>query len=159
MQVPSIDASALEQALRAEFDDFHGFINEWFRGECPEHESLLDQRHARHLAREFQIILPSGRVLDRNGLIDLIRGLYGTNPRFKKQIRNVQPRPMNCRGYALVNYEEWQREAANFDPPNHARQVSAVLRILPDDPMRLEWLQIHETKMPDEATTGDPFDF
>jgi hypothetical protein len=147
------------QALNSEFDDFHGFINEWFRGECPEDDDLFERRHASHLAEGFQIILPSGTVLDRAGLIGLIRGLYGKNPKFKKQIRNPQLRPMQCKGYLLVNYEEWQREAGNFNPPNHARQVSSVLRVEPGDPVRLKWLQIHETKMPDQATAGDAFDF
>ena len=155
----SLDDAATVQALNSEFDDFHGFINEWFRGECPEDEELFDRRHASHLAEGFQIILPDGSILDRDGLICLIRGLYGKNPNFKKQIRDPQVRPMECEGYCLVNYEEWQREAANFDPPNHARRVSAVLTVQPGDPVRLKWLQIHETKMPNEATAGDPFDF
>jgi len=111
------------------------------------------------LEEGFQIILPDGSVLDRAGLIGLIRGLYGRNPSFKKQFRNVQLRPMDCKDYLLVNYEEWQKGAANFEPPNHARRVSAVLRVVTGDPAQLEWLQIHETKMPDEATTGDAFDF
>jgi len=153
------DSAAVSRALNAEFDGFHGFINEWFRGECPEEEELFDRRHASHLAEGFQIILPDGSVLDRDGLIGLIRGLYAKNPNFKKQIRNPQLRPMQSEGYLLVNYEEWQREAGNFDPPNHARRVSAVLVVEPGDPVRLKWLQIHETKMPNEATVGDPFEF
>jgi len=153
------DRVELWEALNSEFDDFHGFINEWFRGECPENQELFEQRHASHLAEGFQIILPDGSVLDRDGLIGLIRGLYGKNPSFKKQIRNPQLRPMRCKGYLLVNYEEWQKGAANFESPNHARQVSAVLRVEPGDPVRLKWLQIHETKMPDQAIAGDAFDF
>jgi len=157
--MPFSDSPDLMPAINAEFEDFHGFINEWFRGECPKDQDLFEQRHACHLAEGFQIILPDGSLLDRDGLIGLIRGLYGKNPNFKKQIRNPQLRPMACEGYLLVNYEEWQREAANFKPPNHARRVSAVLMTEPGDPVRLKWLQIQETKMPDEATAGDPFDF
>ena len=92
--MPAQDNAAAMQALNSEFDDFHGFINEWFRGECPEDDDLFERRHASHLAEGFQIILPSGTVLDRAGLIGLIRGLYGKNPKFKKQIRNPQLRPM-----------------------------------------------------------------
>ena len=66
---------------------------------------------------------------------------------------------MKCKGYLLVNYEEWQKGAANSKSPNHARLVSAVLRVLRGDPVRLEWLQIHETRMPDEVSAADPFDF
>lgn len=157
--MPTADRAEPLEAVNSEFEDFHGFINEWFRGECPEDEELFEQRHASHLAEGFQIILPDGSVLDRDGLIGLIRKLYGKNPSFKKQIRNVQLRPMKCKGYSLVNYEEWQKGAANYKPPNHARQVSAVLKVEPGDPVRLKWLQIHETKMPEEATAGDPFDF
>jgi hypothetical protein len=157
--MPTAEGAELSGAVNAEFEDFHGFINEWFRGECPEDEELFERRHASHLAEGFQIILPDGSVLDRDGLISLIRGLYGKNPSFKKQFRNIQLRPMNCKGYSLVNYEEWQKGAVNFEPPNHARRVSAVLRVATGDPVQLEWLQIHETKMPEQATAGDPFDF
>ena len=157
--MPTTARAASLQALNAEFEDFHGFINEWFRGECPERKELFEWRYASHLAEGFQIILPDGSVLDRDGLIGLIRDLFGKNPCSKKQIRNMQLRPIECKDYSLVNYEEWLKCAANFAPPNHARQVSAVVGVVSGDPVRFEWLQIHESTMPEQATASDPLEF
>jgi hypothetical protein len=154
----SNDTELLDK-LHSEFADFHEFINEWFTGRCPQDDALFEDRHVRHLARGFQIILPDGSVIDRTPFIAYLRGLYGSNPAFKKQIRNIELRPGDPAGCLLVNYQEWQRGAANTLPANHGRMVSAVLQARHGDPTRLEWLQIHETMLPPETIAAEPFDF
>ncbi len=153
------DETELLDKLHREFADFHEFINEWFTGSCPQDDALFEDRHVHHLASDFQIILPDGSVIDRAPFIVYLRGLYGSNPAFKKQIRNIELRAGEPAGCRLVNYQEWQRGAANTRPANHGRMVSAVLQTRQDDANRLEWLQIHETMLPPEIISAEPFDF
>ena len=153
------DQAQLLAAARAEVEDFHVFFDDWFTGTCPQSETVLEARHANRLAQDFQLIYPGGGVLDRDGLIQGIRGAYGKSPGYKTQIRDVRLRPMEAEGYLLVNYEEWQKNAVNSTPPNNGRLSSAVLRIVSDDPIKLEWLHLHETWLPADVMAADAFDF
>jgi len=153
------DQDALLAAARAEVEEFHVFFDDWFTGACPQSEEDLEARHGSHLAPGFQLIYPGGGVLDRDGLIQGIRGAYAKSPGYKTQIRDVRLRPMGCHGYLLVNYEEWQKNAVNSTPPNNGRLSSAVFRIVSQDPIKLEWLHLHETWLPAEVMAADPFDF
>jgi hypothetical protein len=153
------DQAQLLAAARAEVDDFHVFFDDWFTGACPRTEELLEARLADRLGQDFQLIYPGGGVIDRAGLIDGVRQSYGKSPGYKTQIRDVRLRPMEANGYLLVNYEEWQKNAANSTPPNNGRLSSVVFRIVSHDPIKLEWLHLHETWLPADVMAADPFDF
>jgi hypothetical protein len=79
---------------------------------------------------------------------------YNTNPTFRIAIRNVTVRRV-LGGEVLATYEEWQRNALASTPPENAR-IATVLFKNSDS---LEWLHIHETKMPEEVAAAGPYDF
>ena len=149
----------LLRALEQECADFHGFLNEWFPGTCPRDDALFEARHAAHLDDAFEIILPDGGLMARGPFITYLHGLYGANPAFRKEIRGLEIRASDASGLVLVNYQEWQKNASNTTPANHARMVSAALRPSERTPSGLQWLQIHETMLAAEAVADDPFDF
>lgn len=153
------DQAQLLAAARAEVEEFHVFFDDWFNGACPQSDEVLQDRFAAQLAQGFQLIYPGGRILERADMIEGIRGAYGKSPGYKTQIRDVRLRPMQADGYLLVNYEEWQKNAANSTPPNNGRLSSAVFRIVSDDPIKLEWLHLHETWLPKNVMAADAFDF
>ena len=153
------DQAQLLAAARTEIEDFHVLFDEWFPGLCPQSEDLLETRLGSRLAQDFQLIYPGGGVLDRASLIDGVRQSYAKSPGYKTQIRDVRLRPMESDGYILANYEEWQKNAANSTPPNNGRLSSVVFRILSDDPIKLEWLHLHETWLPADVMAADQFDF
>ena len=153
------DQDDLLAAARAEVEDFHIFFDDWFTGGCQQSEELLQDRHAGRLAQNFQLIYPGGGVLDRNGLVEGIRGAYGKSPGYKTQIRDVRLRPMEADGYLLLNYEEWQKNAVNSTPQNNGRLSTAVFRIVSNDPIKLEWLHLHETWLPADKMAAERFDF
>lgn len=154
-----IDQSLLLDAVRDDVVDLHVFFDDWFRGQCKQSEEVLESRCASRLSPNFQLIYPGGRVLERKDLIAGITQAYGKSPDYKTQIRDVRLRPMGCHGYLLANYEEWQKNALNSTPPDNGRLSSVVLRIVSSEPIKLEWLHLHETWLPGDVIAADPFDF
>ena len=154
-----IDQAQLQEAVREEVEDLHTFFDDWFRGDCEESPTVMESRCASHLSPEFQLIYPGGRILTRENLLNGLAGAYGKSPGYKTQIRDVRLRPMGCHGYLLANYEEWQKNAVNSTPPDNGRLSSAVLRIVESEPVKLQWLHLHETWLPEDVISADPFDF
>ncbi len=139
-------------AVRAEVEELHEFFVGWFAGTLP--ADSLDEVVRNRMDRGFAIVPPSGNLLTCDVLTEGLRQAYGSNPRFRIEIRDVRLRHVSD-DWVLATYEEWQRHAKASTPPDNAR-LSTVLfgRSNP-----LKWLHVHETWLPREVMDACPFDF
>jgi len=155
----ALSENLLLAAAREEIEAFHGFFDDWFRGDVPKDEALLEAGHGDRLAEDFQLTYPGGITMGKRGLVTSVGKAHGCSAEFGVQIRDVRLRPLACEDYIFVNYEEWQKNAVNSTPSNNARISSALFRIIAHDPVKLEWLHLHETWLPRAVMDAGPFDF
>ncbi|MFT4932892.1 MAG: hypothetical protein ACI91T_002793, partial [Natronomonas sp.] len=87
---------------------------------------------------------PTGDRSDRAAVLDWIRESYGREApgAFDIEIRNVEL-VRDLGEYALVRYEEWQRE--NGD--ENGRISTVLLREADSAPGGVEWIDLHETAL------------
>ena len=93
------------ETAHAEVVRLHDFFAAWFRGELP--EDAIETSLADALHKEFEIVPPSGAIMDRNVIIEAIRSARNTNPEF--QIAIEEPRLLGSwPGFVLFQYVEHQ---------------------------------------------------
>lgn len=143
----------------AEVRALHECFVAWFSGACAASDAWFDAHFCCRLAEDFEIVLPGGRRLARQALLEDLRAAHGSNPAFRIQVRDVRVRALGGGAVWLVTYEEWQRNARRSTPPDNGRITSATL--VPDAqcPYGLKWVHAHETWLPAEVVVADPFDF
>lgn len=129
----------MEKRSRGEVVELHKFFQEWFNGSLP----LTEESFARvveALSKDFIIITPQGRLVDR---VTLLTGLYkGHNSRKDLHIWIKNFRLHYQQGNILLAiYEEWQEAAGETT----ARLSTVVFRERTGGPNGLEWLHVHET--------------
>ena len=74
-------------------------------GECPQADHAFD-RFASVMADEFHIVSPTGRLMQRDMIVEAVRSAYRTDS-IKIWIKNHTHR-FTIGDVALVTYEEWQ---------------------------------------------------
>ena len=131
----------MQDRLRHEIEDVHGFIAAWFRGDVARDDALFETGLAGRLAAEFVNIQPSGRLLSRADLVEGVRAGFGQSPEFQITISDVVLR-FAADKLALVTYVEHQSGARNSAPQN-SRISSVWFHVVADG--RPVWLHIHET--------------
>ncbi len=129
--------------VRAEIEVLHDFFTSWFSGTLPESGEVFAHGLGDHLHPEFEIVLPSGTVSDRDGLLTPVREAWGTNPDFRAVVRDVRvlgewPRA----GLVLAAYVEDQTAARNTTPADNLRHATALFERRAG---RLVWRHLHET--------------
>ena len=142
----------VENAIRDEVEALHEFFVGWFSGRLP--KTAFETGLLARFDPEFILIPPAGVVLNRDGLANMLREAYGSNPEFRIAIRNVQLR-RELNGCLLATYEEWQRNALASDPPDNGRVATVVFK--QSEP--LKWLHVHETWLPEPIMAAGPYDF
>ncbi len=139
--------------------DLHVFFEDWFRGSCENNEQVWGERLHARMDEDFYIVLPGGHGLSGSGFWPEMQGLYGSNPDFQINIRNIQQRPCSQGDWVILTYEEWQKGAKYSTPPNNARVATAILIKDASAPNGLRWVHVHETWLPPEQLSAESFDW
>ena len=131
--------------VRAEIETLHDFFTGWFSGTLPESGEVFARGLGDHLHPEFEIVLPSGTVFDRDGLLGPVRQAWGASPDFRAVVRDVRVLgewPQAGAGLVLAAYIEDQSAARNTIPPDNLRHSTVLFERLAG---RLVWRHLHET--------------
>ena len=133
--------------VRAEVETLHDFFTGWFSGALPESGEVFARGLADHLHPEFEIVLPSGTVHDRDGILTPVRQAWGTNPDFRAVVRDVRvlgewARGKSAAGLVLAAYVEAQTGARNTTPADNLRHATVLFERIAG---RLVWRHLHET--------------
>lgn len=141
--------------VREHLVDIHRFFTDWVSGACPEDDATFRKGLLDRLSRNAMVIMPGGMAFEAEVFTKYMRGIHGSNPKFRIDIRNVNVR--HRVGDVLVaTYEEWQRDARDSMPPNNGRISTMVIA---DRGGRFEVLHVHETWLPAEVMVAGPYDF
>ena len=142
--------SDLPGEVRAEIEALHDFFTGWFNGTLPESGEVFARGLADHLHPDFEIVLPSGTVHDRDGILIPVHQAWGTNPEFRAVVRDVRVlgawrQGESEAGLVLATYVEAQSGARNTTPPDNLRHSTVLFEHRAE---RLVWRHLHETAMP-----------
>ena len=136
------------EACRREIEGLHDFFVDWYDG-------ILDDgdfaRMEAAIGDDFEMVAPTGTVLDRNAVLAMVREGYGKTAHegFDIEIRHVEL-VRDLGDAALVRYEEWQLTGEEGDDREEDGRVSTVLlREADGTPEGVEWLELHETGIGD----------
>ncbi len=135
--------SDLPGEVRAEIETLHDFFTGWFSGALPESDEAFARGLADHLQPDFEIVLPSGTVHDRDAILTPIRQAWGTNPGFRAVVRDVRVLgEWPGAGLVLAAYVEVQTGARNTTPADNLRHSTVLFERMTG---RLVWRHLHET--------------
>ncbi len=135
---------APEAAAIAEIKRLHVFFETWFAGRVP--QARLETDLAQVLHPQFAYVMPSGAVVDRADVLEMIRPAYGSNPAFRIEIR--APKLLGAFAEARLlhaTYVEHQFGAINTTPPENARRATVLFEVAGG---KLTWRHIQETGLP-----------
>lgn len=137
--------------------DISDFFTDWVGGRCPGDVDTFKSNALDQLADDLVAIMPGGRSFGKKEFEGYMRSIYGSNPDFRIKIRDVRLSHQSG-NLAVVNYQEWQRNAKDSDEPNNGRVTTMVVRdrgagALP------EILQVHETWLPKDIVASGDFNF
>lgn len=129
----------MESSYQAEIVELHRFFQQWFNGELPRTDETF-RRMTRVMSDDFVIVMPDGKRIERDPLLEGLYGAHEGRPGIRIWIENVR---MHVRegALAVVEYEEWQQQ----DGETTVRLSTAVFRDTPGTPNGLSWLHVHET--------------
>jgi len=135
--------------VRAEVEELHDFFTGWFGGALPRSDEVFARGLADHLHPDFEIVLPSGTVHDRDGLLTPIRQAWGSNPGFSATVRDVRVLGEwlpgdSGEGLVLAAYVEVQTGARNTTPADNRRHATVLFE---RSGGRLIWRHLHETAL------------
>ena len=135
--------SGLLAEVRAEVEALHDFFTAWFGGALPESDEVFTDGLADHFHPDFEIVLPSGTVHDRDGILTPIRQAWGANPGFRAVVRDVRVLgEWPGAGLVLAAYVEAQTGARNTTPADNLRHSTVLFERVAG---RLVWRHVHET--------------
>ncbi len=141
------DDRSLEQRCEAEVVDLHRFIEQWSNAELPETDEAF-ARFGDVIAASFVIIDADGVLIERQPIVDAVRGAYGRWRDAPGTIRIENFRLHQRDGaLAMATYEEWHDLASG----RVGRLSSILFGENPDAPNGLDWLHLHEVWMPGYA--------
>ena len=141
--------SDLGAPVRAEIETLHDFFTGWFSGALSGSDAAFAHGLADRLHPDFEIVLPSGAVHDRDGLLTPVRRGWGTNPGFSATVRDVRilgewlPGESGA-GLVLAAYAEVQTGARNTKPADNLRHATVLFEHIAG---RLVWRHLHETAL------------
>lgn len=143
--------------IEAAIHDIHDFFTDWVGGRCPNDFETFKRNALDIISDNLVAIFPAGRMFGKNDFESYMKGIYGSNPDFRINIRDIRLSHQSG-DLAVVNYQEWQRNAKDSEDPNNGRVTTMVVRdrgagVAP------EILQVHETWLPEEVVASGDFDF
>lgn len=149
----SLETQDIETAIL----DIHEFFTEWVGGRCANDPEIFRKRALDRISDGLVAVFPAGRMFGKKDFEGYMTGIYGSNPDFRIKIRDIR---VNHRsdGMAVVNYQEWQRNARDSDEPNNGRITTMVVGEKPSGE-GVEILQVHETWLPQDVVEAGDFSF
>ena len=132
------------EACRSEIEGLHAFFVDWYDG-------ILDDddfaRMEAAIGEDFEMVAPTGAVLDRNGVLAMVRDGYGKTAHEGFDIEIREGELVRDQDDAeRARYEERQLTGEPGDEREEDGRVSTVLlREADGTPEGLEWLALHET--------------
>ena len=125
-----------------EIHDLHTFFEAWYRGTIEDTDGSFG-RLENVLAPEFTLITSDGYVVPREQLLPLMRAEYATKPEIEMWVEAVQLR-LASGEIVLATYEEHGRTTNG----TRSTLITALLRRNPETPNGVEWVHIHEVRLP-----------
>jgi len=146
-----------EKDIERSIHDIHDFFTDWVGGRCPGDQETFRKNALDRISDDLVAIFPAGRMFGKKDFEGYMGSIYGSNPDFRIKIRNIRVQH-SAANMAVVNYEEWQRDAKDSDKPNNGRLTTMVVGAKPAGD-GLHILQVHETWMPEEVQEAGDYDF
>ena len=128
-----------EDRCKLEVEQLHAFFQAWFRGELPDTDEAF-ARFESVMAERFEMIPPSGRIVDRASVLTGVRSAHGREPATRIWIENHRHR-FTIGNLSQVTYEEWQE----MNGEKRGRISSALMEVNENAPNGVHWLHLHET--------------
>jgi hypothetical protein len=132
----------MQESVNREIHQLHAFFKDWYRGKIDNSNSSFGRLEG-ILAPEFMLITSDGYTVSREQLLPLMRAEYGTKPEIEMWVDEVQCR-LVAGEIALVTYQEHGTTASG----PRSTLITAVLRANPQAPNGVEWVHIHEVRLP-----------
>jgi hypothetical protein len=142
---PATDA--LAEAGQREIVALHDFFQAWYRGTADDRDF---RQFEAALADDFVIVVPDARILQREAIIEAVRGQRASDPGIVVEIRNVHAHRSDSDS-AVFTYEEWQMRTG--EPPRGLLST-VVFALDPNARAGLRWLHVHETWLPADANAA-----
>lgn len=136
----------MEQQCKKEIIGLHKFFEEWFRAEIENSEEKFN-RFTNAVGETFQLIIPTGEVVNRKEIIKQIRNNYGrhkddTFP-YRLWIENIECRFIKG-NICVMTYEEW----GEVNGEKKGRISTAIFQGKNETQNGVEWIHVHETFLP-----------
>lgn len=132
----------MQRSYEKEIRELHAFFESWYRGAIDDSDRSFS-RVEDVLAPEFTLITSGGYVIARDQLLGLLRTEHATKPDIEMWVENVQLR-LEAGAIVLVTYEEHGTTANG----RQSTLITAILRKNPEQQNGLEWIHIHEVRLP-----------
>jgi len=145
-------------SVEREIIDLHRFFVGWFGGTIANTDEAYAQGFTSKCDPAFVLVSPAGTLTRLDDLAAGLRRGHGTNQQFRIQVRDVETHH-DANGIVIATYQEWQRNATSYKPPDNGRLSTAAFKRDPGAPNGLRWLHVHETWLPAEAMAAGPYDF
>lgn len=129
----------MDNQVRTEIERLHTFFQDWFRGDLSNDESEVE-KFSGVLDDDFTIIVPSGAILERDQIIETVKGAHGSRPGVRIWIENPTVRS-SSNGFIVATYEEW----SEHDTAVAGRLSTVVFRETRGSTTSLIWMHVHET--------------
>ncbi|MBT5875955.1 MAG: DUF4440 domain-containing protein [Candidatus Latescibacteria bacterium] len=123
----------------AEIVELHQFFEDWFNGNIPDTAQEF-QRMDVVMDASFVIVMPDGKRVDRDPLLELLKKSHGKRAGIRIWIENVRVL-VSEGGIVIAEYEEWQEENSETT----SRVSTVVFREKEETPNGLSWVRVHET--------------
>ena len=134
----------MQRSYEKEIRELHSFFEAWYRGTIDDSARSFG-RVKDVLAPEFTLITSDGHIIARDQLLALLRAEYSTKPDIEIWVENFQLR-LTAGDIVLVNYEE-HGTTTNM---KRSTLITAVLRKNPEQQNGLEWIHLHEVRLPSQ---------
>jgi hypothetical protein len=134
----------MQRPYEKEIRELHSFFEAWYRGTIDDSDRSFS-RVENVLAPEFTLITSDGHIIARNQLLALLRAEYSTKLDIEMWVENFQLR-LEAGDIVLVNYEEHGTTTNG----KQSTLITAVLRKNPEQQNGMEWIHIHEVRLPSQ---------
>ena len=135
----------MQELCEKEIRELHAFFEAWYQGAIANSDDAF--RRLEHvLAPAFTLITSDGYTFTRDQVLSLLRNEYATKPDIKMWVDNVRLR-YTADDVILTTYEEHGTTADG----ERSTLITALLCRHPERPNGLEWIHIHEVRLPSQS--------
>jgi hypothetical protein len=132
----------MQRLCEKEIRELHSFFKAWYQGVVEDSDEAFGRIEA-VLAPEFTLITSDGHVIARDQLLAILRAEHSTKPDIEIWVENFQLRFAEG-DIVLATYEEH----GTTKNGKRSTLITAVLRKNPEQQNGMEWIHIHEVRLP-----------